>query len=57
MEKGKTCQKAALRMLKALLASYLITICLLLALALLLYKFRLSESAVNTGIIGIPRRL
>ena len=53
MEKGKTCQKAAIRMLKALLASYLITICLLLALALLLYKFHLSESAVNTGIIAV----
>lgn len=50
MEKGKAYQGMILRMLKALLASYVITGVLLLLLALLLYKFRLSEGQINIGI-------
>ena len=53
MEKGKAYQDAAVRMIKALLASYIVTGLLLLVLALLLYKLRLSESAVNVGIIAV----
>lgn len=53
MEKGKAYQAAAARMLKALLASYIITGALLLLLALLLYKLRLSESVVNVGVTVI----
>ena len=53
MEKGKAYQNAAVRMIKALLASYIVTGLLLLVLALLLYKLRLSESAVNVGIIAV----
>lgn len=53
MEKGKAYQDTAVRMIKSLLAAYIITGVLLLALALLLYKLRLSESAVNVGIIAV----
>ena len=53
MEKGKAYQDAAVRMIKALLASYIVTGLLPLVLALLLYKLRLSESAVNVGIIAV----
>lgn len=53
MEKGKAYQDAAVRMIKALLVSYIVTGLLLLVLALLLYKLRLSESAVNVGIIAV----
>lgn len=53
MEKGKAYQDAAVRTIKALLASYIVTGLLLLVLALLLYKLRLSESAVNVGIIAV----
>ena len=53
MEKGKACQDAAVRMIKSLLAAYIITGLLLLLLALLLYKLQLSESVVNIGIIAI----
>ncbi len=53
MEKGNAYQDAAVRMIKALLASYIVTGLLLLVLALLLYKLRLSESAVNVGIIAV----
>ena len=53
MEKGKACQDAVIRMIKALLASYIVTGAFLLVLALLLYKLQLSESIVNIGIIAI----
>lgn len=53
MEKGKSYQGAAVRMLKSLLSSYIITGFLLLFLAFLLYKFQLSEGKVNIGIIVI----
>lgn len=53
MEKGKACQDAAVRLIKSLLASYIVTGLLLLLLALLLYKLQLSESVVNIGIIAI----
>ena len=53
MEKGKACQDAAVRMVKALLAAYIVTGLLLLLLAFLLYKLQLSESIVNIGIIAI----
>ena len=51
MEKGKSYQNMAVRMLKSLLSAYIITGVLLLFLALLLYKFQLSEARVNIGII------
>ena len=51
MEKGKSYQNMAIRMLKSLLSAYIITGILLLFLALLLYKFQLSEPKVNIGII------
>ena len=53
MEKGKACQDAAVRMVKALLAAYIVTGLLLLLLAFLLYKLQLAESIVNVGIIAI----
>lgn len=53
MEKGKSCQDAAVRMVKALLAAYIVTGLLLLLLAFLLYKLQLAESIVNVGIIAI----
>ena len=53
MEKGKACQDAAVRLIKSLLAAYIVTGLLLLLLALLLYKLQLSESIVNIGIIAI----
>lgn len=53
MEKGKAYQDTAVRMIKSLLASYIIAGVLLLILALLLYKLRLSESAVNVGVIAV----
>ena len=53
MEKGKACQDAAVRLIKSLLAAYIVTGLLLLLLALLLYKLQLSESVVNIGIITI----
>lgn len=53
MEKGKACQDAAVRLIKSLLAAYIVTGILLLLLALLLYKLQLSESVVNIGIIAI----
>ena len=40
-------------MIKSLLAAYIIAGVLLLILALLLYKLRLSESAVNVGVIAV----
>lgn len=51
MDKGKHYQTMAVRMLKSLLSAYIITGLLLLLLALLLYKFQLSEAKVNIGII------
>ncbi|MCI8376160.1 MAG: TIGR04086 family membrane protein [Lachnospiraceae bacterium] len=51
MEKGKSYQNMAIRMLKSLLSAYIITGVLLLFLALLLFKFQLSEARVNIGII------
>ena len=53
MEKGNACQDAAVRLIKSLLAAYIVTGLLLLLLALLLYKLQLSESVVNIGIIAI----
>ena len=53
MEKGKACQDAAVRLIKSLLAAYIVTGLLLLLLALLLYKLQLSESVVNIGIIAV----
>ena len=53
MEKGKACQDAAVRLIKSLLAAYIVTGLLLLLLALLLYKLQLSESVVTIGIIAI----
>ena len=53
MDKGKYYQGIAVRMLKSLLSAYVITGILLLLLALLLYKFQLSESKVNIGVIII----
>lgn len=53
MGKGKACQDAAVRLIKSLLAAYIVTGLLLLLLALLLYKLQLSESVVNIGIIAI----
>ncbi len=53
MEKGKACQDAAVRLIKSLLAAYIVTGLLLLLLALMLYKLQLSESVVNIGIIAI----
>lgn len=53
MEKTKPCRGAALPMLKALLASYILTGLSLLLLALLLYRLRLSEAAVNIGITAV----
>ena len=53
MEKGKACQDATVRLIKSLLAAYIVTGLLLLLLALLLYKLQLSESVVNIGIIAI----
>ena len=53
MEKGKACQDAAVRLIKSLLAAYIVTGLLLLLLALLLYKLQLSVSVVNIGIIAI----
>lgn len=53
MDKGKSYQGIAVRMLKSLLSAYVITGILLLLLALLLYKFQLSESKVNIGVIMI----
>lgn len=53
MEKMKHYQGAAMRLLKALLAAYIVTGALLLVLALLLYKLRLSESVINLSITAI----
>ena len=53
MDKGKHYQTMAVRMLKSLLSAYIITGLLILLLALLLYKFQLSEAKVNIGIIII----
>jgi len=53
MDKGKSYQSIAMRMLKSLLSSYIITGLLLLLLAFLLYKFQLAESKVNIGITAI----
>ncbi|WP_440321532.1 TIGR04086 family membrane protein [Laedolimicola sp.] len=53
MEKMKHYQGAAMRLLKALLAAYIATGGLLLLLALLLYKLRLSESVINLSITAI----
>lgn len=53
MEKTKKVPGFVMHMLKALLASYVVTGLLLLLLALLLYKLRLSESTVNLGILAI----
>lgn len=40
-------------MLKSILASYIVTAVLLMALALLLYKFELEEQTVSAGIVAI----
>ena len=53
MDKMKHYQGAALRLLKALLAAYIVTGLLLLLLALLLYKAGLGEEMVNAGILLI----
>ena len=53
MEKMKHYPGAAMRLLKALLAAYIVTGGLLLLLALLLYKLRLSESVINLSITTI----
>ena len=53
MEKMKHYQGAAMRLLKALLAAYIVTGGLLLLLALLLYKLRLSESVINLSSTAI----
>lgn len=53
MDKGKNLSNLALRMIKALLAAYIVTGGLLLLLAFLLYQFRLSRSGVNIGIIAV----
>ena len=53
MEKMKHYQGAAMRLLMALLAAYIVTGGLLLLLALLLYKLRLSESVINLSITAI----
>lgn len=53
MKKMKHYQGAAMRLLKALLAAYIATGGLLLLLALLLYKLRLSESVINLSITAI----
>lgn len=45
--------KKVIRILKALLVSYVVTGILLLVLSLLLYKFGLTESVVATGIVVI----
>ena len=52
MEKMKHYQGAAMRLLKALLAAYIVTGGLLLLLALLLYKLRLSESVINLSTVS-----
>jgi putative membrane protein (TIGR04086 family) len=51
MKTAKTGGTTALRLLKALLLSYLLTGILLLAIAGLLYKFRLDEGKIRIGII------
>ena len=53
MDKGNSYSITAIRMLKALLAAYVITGLLLMLLAVLLYKFQLAESQVNVGITAI----
>lgn len=53
MDKGKSCQRIAMRMLKSLMSAYLVTAALLLVLALLLYKFQLSEAKINMGIVAV----
>lgn len=53
MDKGKNISNLILRMIKALLTAYVLTGGLLLLLALLLYRFQLSRSGVNVGIIAI----
>ena len=53
MDKMKHYQGAALRLLKALLAAYIVTGLLLLLLALLLYKLRLSEAVIYLWITAI----
>ena len=45
--------KTAIFMLKSMLAAYIVTAALLLLLALLLYRFGLSEKVVSIGIILI----
>lgn len=53
MDKMKHYQGAAMRLLKALLAAYIATGALLLVLALLLYKLRLTEAVINLSITAI----
>ncbi len=53
MDKGKNISNLALRMIKALLAAYVVTGGMLLLLAFLLYQFQLSRSGVNVGIIAV----
>lgn len=53
MDKGKNVSNVVFRMMKALLTAYVLTGGLLLLLALLLYQFQLSESAVNIGILAV----
>ena len=52
-EKEQTGTDKGIRMLKALLASYIMTGGMLLLLALLLYRFSLSEKIVSISIIFI----
>ena len=53
MDKGRNVSNVILRILKALLTSYVVTGILLLVLAFLLYQFQLSKSAVDIGILAI----
>lgn len=53
MDKEHRIPTILLRMLKALLTSYVATGLLLLALAFLLYQFQLAKSMVSIGIVAI----
>lgn len=53
MENNRVKESFALPMMKALLASYILTGLALLLLAFLLFKFELGESQVNLGILLI----
>lgn len=53
MNKEQKLPSILLRMMKALLTSYVITGLLLLVLAFLLYQFQLNKSVVDIGIVAI----